>query len=827
MASASSIDLLPQPTLSLDPFSLTNDQIMKKVVETHIPGEEKYDVVSLFNVAENIIKHSTQTADTYLLEGTTEPIDLANDKPFPENLSLPLSKIKHIGYEMTSKPARDKDHAHQTTMAILYELERSHWGAKVAITLAAFAMEYGNFWHLAQIQSTTAALGKSLALLNGGFVVNRLQGIETQKPDLTELNNLVKTVLKVTEYIIELKKLSSVGYDQRELPELFNAIQEIPVDVYWLIIIIAVCATHVAFHLGDSEYKPELSEFDEKLHSILTNLTEHVTEIRKKIDDAASQKISLLSPGTNIINPFTYLGQRKNIFYYGKIGIDLTDKLTAQVPPSGIVPLLDRKAFPDDFIFGTATSAYQIEGAVEGRGYSTWDRFTHKYPRKIKDGSNGDIACDALRHIEEDIKLMKDMNTKAYRFSISWPRIIPNRPQALEKEYDGFLSCSMVDDFKDFAKVCFERFGDRVKHWITLNEPFVYCYTGYVMGIFPPGRCSNPDKDPYVVAHNLLLAHAAAVLVYRNDYKSSQGGEIGITLDSPWTIPYSKNHLDEEAAKRALDFILGWFMDPLTKGEYPKSMQNRVKKRLPKFSESDKVQGSFDFIGINYYTTKFAAHRYPLNHEAPGYDRDTGVVLTLEMADLNVNSISGPLSKMNAQSEKIDPKTDLELGLNYSSQCIQKILNNDSSAGANATSRLDNTTFVASGPLSELVWSADKGLSLKCADSSFAKNPSHFWDVGPTRQMGFEDANEVLFLCKLANEYLKESKGCEELIYEYCAHEKDGDSLYMKMIQEFEICTLSYLAFHWKKASFIISQALSIESEKKTRLKEFLLAAAR
>ncbi|KAI4345755.1 hypothetical protein L6164_012852 [Bauhinia variegata] len=105
------------------------------------------------------------------------------------------------------------------------------------------------------------------------------------------------------------------------------------------------------------------------------------------------------------------------------------------------------------------------------------------------------------------------------------------------------------------------------------------------------------------------------------------------------------------------------------------------------------------------------------------------------MADLNVNSILGPLSKMNAQSEKIDPKTDLELGLNYSSQCIQKILNNDSSAGANATSRLENATFVASGPLSELVWSADKGLSLKCADSSFAKNPSHFWDVGPSNKV--------------------------------------------------------------------------------------------
>ncbi|KAI4345748.1 hypothetical protein L6164_012846 [Bauhinia variegata] len=631
MASASSSDLLPQPTLSLDPFSFDDNQIKKKVVETHIPGDENYDVASLFNVAENIIKNSTQTADTYLLE-------------------------------MTSKPARDKYHAHQTTMTILYELERSQWGSKVAITLAAFAMEYGNFWHLAQIQSTTAALGKSLALLNGGFVVNRLQGIETQKPDLTELNNLVKTVLQVTEYITELEKLSSVGYDQGKLPELFDAIQEIPVVVYWLVITIAVCATHIAFHLGDSEYKPELSEFDGKLRCILTNLTEHVAEIRKKIDDAASRKISLLPSGTNIINPFTYLGQRKNFFYCGKISIDLTD----EVSPSRIVPLVNRKSFPDDFLFGTATSAYQIEGAIQERGESAWDHFTRTNPDKIKDGSNGDIACDALSHIEEDIKLMKDMNMKAYRFCISWPRLIPtgkprdgvneegvasynrlinlllandltpfvtlfhvDRPQALEEEYGGFLSRSMVDDFKDFAKVCFDKFGDRVKHWITLNEPFVYCYTGYVMGIFPPCRCSNPDKDPYVVAHNLLLAHAAAVLEYRNN-ENSENGEIGITLDSPWTIPYAKGDPDKYAAERALDFILGWFMNPLKNGEYPESMQKRVKERLPKFSEGDKVQvqGSFDFIGINYYTAKFAAHRYPLSPDVPSYDSDTGVLLT-------------------------------------------------------------------------------------------------------------------------------------------------------------------------------------------------------
>ncbi|KAH7689449.1 Beta-glucosidase protein [Dioscorea alata] len=269
----------------------------------------------------------------------------------------------------------------------------------------------------------------------------------------------------------------------------------------------------------------------------------------------------------------------------------------------------------------------------------------------------GDQVYGTISHtcIQEDVKIMKDMGLDAYRFSISWTRILPNgslsgginkegvnyynnlinelisnglkpfvtlfhwdSPQALEDKYGGFLSENIVADFKDYAEVCFKEFGDRVKHWITFNEPLSYSAGGYVNGIVAPGRCSSYESghcpvgdsgtEPYIVAHHQLLAHAATVAMYRLNYQAHQKGKIGITLYSNWFIPYSKSILDIAAAKRSLDFMYGWFMNPLVFGDYPFSMRAYVGNRLPKFTEeqSKLVQGSFDFIGLNYYTSNYA-----------------------------------------------------------------------------------------------------------------------------------------------------------------------------------------------------------------------------
>ncbi|CAI0378580.1 unnamed protein product [Linum tenue] len=338
-----------------------------------------------------------------------------------------------------------------------------------------------------------------------------------------------------------------------------------------------------------------------------------------------------------------------------------------------------RSDFPPDFLFGAATSAYQTEGAAmeDGRGQSIWDAFSHQHPEKIADGSNGDIAADSYIFYKKDIAFMKESGMKAYRFSISWTRILPNgklsgrvnqkgvqhyndvineviaqgltpfvtlfhfdTPQALEDEYGGFLSNKIANDFRDFADVCFKEYGDRVKHWITLNEPLTYCREGYASGGMAPGRCTTTNEfkcdrgdsatEPYIAGHNQLLAHAAAVALYRQKYQATQKGMITITLNSDWFIPYTSSKQDADAAQRALDFNFGWFMDPITTGDYPKSMKDILGKRLPKFTaeESNSLKGSFDYLGLNYYTSRYASDYVGSPPSRPSYMTDPNVNLT-------------------------------------------------------------------------------------------------------------------------------------------------------------------------------------------------------
>ncbi|XP_051144621.1 beta-glucosidase 6 isoform X2 [Andrographis paniculata] len=312
---------------------------------------------------------------------------------------------------------------------------------------------------------------------------------------------------------------------------------------------------------------------------------------------------------------------------------------------------LGRSSFPKGFVFGTASSSYQYEGAVkeDGRGQTIWDTFSHSFA-KIIDFSNGDEANDQYHLYPNDIQLMKDLGMDAYRFSIAWSRIFPDGigeinqagidhynklidallsngiqpyvtlyhwdlPQPLQDKYLGWLHPQIIQDFAAYAETCFREFGDRVKHWITLNEPHSFAVQGHDLGIHSPGRCSilrhaicragNSATEPYIVAHNALLSHAAAVNIYRTKYQS---GSIGIALNSFWYEPETNSSEDLEATQRALDFQLGWFIEPIVYGQYPVTMRDRVGSRLPKFSptESAQLKGSFDFIGVNHYTTWFA-----------------------------------------------------------------------------------------------------------------------------------------------------------------------------------------------------------------------------
>ncbi|XP_023516699.1 beta-glucosidase 12-like [Cucurbita pepo subsp. pepo] len=321
------------------------------------------------------------------------------------------------------------------------------------------------------------------------------------------------------------------------------------------------------------------------------------------------------------------------------------------------INMIRRGNFPIDFVFGTASSAYQYEGAAfrYGKGPSTWDTYTHKYPERIADRSNGDVTVDQYHRYKEDVALMRSIGFDVHRLSISWSRILPTGkisggmnkdgiqyyhnlidemlkygiqpyvtlfhwdvPQALETEYGGFLDRQIVDHFRDFADLCFKLFGGKVKHWITLNEQYIFTFKSYVMAEYAPGRgaewdpcrylAGNSGTEPYIVGHNLILAHAAAVNVYKTKYQADQKGLIGITLESTWYVPYSDSEADRRARDRAFDFSLGWFLHPLVYGDYPQSMRTLVGRRLPIFPKeaSMSIINSFDFLGINYYTANYA-----------------------------------------------------------------------------------------------------------------------------------------------------------------------------------------------------------------------------
>jgi beta-glucosidase len=299
---------------------------------------------------------------------------------------------------------------------------------------------------------------------------------------------------------------------------------------------------------------------------------------------------------------------------------------------------MTNKQFPTNFIWGTATSSYQIEGArhEDGKSDSIWDTFSHT-PGKIRDNTHGDVACDHYHRYRQDVALMAELGLQAYRFSISWPRILPagrgqinqagldfygrltdtlleadiaphvtlyhwDLPQILEDQ-GGWPARDMVDAFVEYADVVSSYLGDRVKNWITFNEPFVSALLGYQFGFHAPGV-----KDPNAglrVAHHQLLAHGRTVPVIR---QNSPGADVGITLNMSLNVPASDSIPDRARARYQDGFVNRWFLDPIYGRHYPADM---VAAYGEQYDESFEFiqDGDFetmavptDFFGLNYYT---------------------------------------------------------------------------------------------------------------------------------------------------------------------------------------------------------------------------------
>lgn len=296
--------------------------------------------------------------------------------------------------------------------------------------------------------------------------------------------------------------------------------------------------------------------------------------------------------------------------------------------------------FPENFLWGAATAAYQIEGAwnEDGKGESIWDRFCRR-PGNVLNGDHGDVACDHYHRWAEDLALIKHIGLQGYRFSIAWPRILPTgrgavnaqglafydklvdellaagiRPNATLNHWDypqalqdagGWPHRDSAAWFADYARVMFEKLGDRVAFWSTHNEPWCTAFLGYGNGHHAPGLCDTTAA--YQTVHSLLRAHGLAVQAFR---ASGAKGQIGIVINPQHYVAASESELDRAARERAYANGVSLFLDPIFKGHYPAHLMEWIGPHAPRVEAGDMetICQPIDFLGVNYYMTDRVAH---------------------------------------------------------------------------------------------------------------------------------------------------------------------------------------------------------------------------
>jgi beta-glucosidase len=436
-----------------------------------------------------------------------------------------------------------------------------------------------------------------------------------------------------------------------------------------------------------------------------------------------------------MLNPFYYKSGKKVFDVLGR------KHTLVELSQSQYYPYLNNLAphppppVPTPFLWGASTSAFQIEGGLSegGRGPSIWDNFSGIDQSVVGDPN---IACNSYYQYMDDIALLTNMGANSYRFSISWSRILPDGsgninqqgidyynnvinacisanitpvvtiyhwdlPNALQIAYNGWLctesyetdpsNIKIVTDFVNYSNICFTNFGDRVKHWATINELQTIAVDCYEYNWYAPGTGSSngdsPNGDEYMVGYNLLLAHANAVDSYRKNYQPTQNGKIGIVCNMDWGEPYSNEPDNIAAAQRANTFWGGWFWDPVFFGDWSPIMKQLVgpkldsdgnpipdTSRLPTITseQSILIRGSIDILMLNTYSANYVQNMvYEPSMVGWTYDQQTLVQptasngwligATTESSWLNITPF-GPLNVLTWLQNRYSRSTPSEPG---------------------------------------------------------------------------------------------------------------------------------------------------------------------
>ncbi|KAJ8733383.1 hypothetical protein PYW08_001681 [Mythimna loreyi] len=339
-------------------------------------------------------------------------------------------------------------------------------------------------------------------------------------------------------------------------------------------------------------------------------------------------------------------------------------------------------SFPDDFIFGVGTAAFQIEGGWNegGKGENMWDTKLHSEPTITVDHSNGDVSADSYHHYMDDIEMIKKLGVQAYRMSISWTRILPNgtdnninqegvkyyrtifeellkaniTPVVTLYHWDmptpfialgGWINAKVIDYFEDYARVAFRLYGDLVKMWLTINEPNENCKNTYEYYKLP-AAVKLQGVEIYICTHNSLRAHARVYRMYEKEFKPDQQGKVSIVLESAWPEPNDPNKPEDvEASENYLQMQIGMFAHPIfsEEGDYPRVVREKInnmsrlqgfaRSRLPYFTDEEvtALRGSADFFALNHYSSMTVS---PLKEDYYwkdlSYYNDTGVHIQVD-----------------------------------------------------------------------------------------------------------------------------------------------------------------------------------------------------